>query len=310
MVIVKRIVALAVAVTVIATAGFAAVRLAAKQQMRVRAAAAVTATVTETVSDNENFNTTARGMCTLDGTGRVLFAKNENKQLPMASTTKIVTALTVLENCTDLDTPFEVDKRAIGIEGTSIYLKRGEKLTVRELLYGMMLRSGNDAATALALHISPTVDEFANLMNAAAIKSGANNSNFKNPHGLDEEGHYTTAKDLSLITARAMKNPTFCEIVATKEKRISGAEYPRVVRNKNRLLNGMANCVGVKTGFTKKAGRCYVGAIRENDTTIICTVLNCGPMFEEAAELMENGMDIILDEIAQNAWYNQETPVS
>lgn len=160
-------------------------------------------------------------------------------------------------------------------------------MTLRELLYGMMLRSGNDAATALALAISPTVPEFANLMNETAKRAGAQNSNFKNPHGLDAEGHYTTARDLALITAYAMKNPTFAEIVATKEIKISGKDYPRIVRNKNRLLQSCPDCVGVKTGFTKKAGRCYVGAFNDNGMTVICVVLNCGPMFEEAATLME-----------------------
>jgi D-alanyl-D-alanine carboxypeptidase (penicillin-binding protein 5/6) len=195
----------------------------------------------------------------------------------------------VLDNLNgkDLDTPFEVNPKSLGVQGTSIYLQRGEKLTIRELLYGMMLRSGNDAAVALALNIAPSIDAFAELMNRTALICGANNSNFKNPHGLDQDGHYTTAYDLAKITAYALKNPTFAEIVATKEIKITGKDYPRVVRNKNRLLQSTADCVGVKTGFTKKAGRCYVGAFNNNGMTVICVVLNCGPMFEEAASLME-----------------------
>jgi D-alanyl-D-alanine carboxypeptidase (penicillin-binding protein 5/6) len=237
-------------------------------------------------------DTTARAMCTMEmSTGRVLYSKNQDARLPMASTTKIVTAITVLDNCTDLDTPIEINPRAVGIEGTSIYLQRGEMLTVRELLYGMMLRSGNDAAAALALHVRPTIEKFSDLMNDTARKVGARNSSFKNPHGLDQEGHYTTAYDLALISAYAMQNPTFAEIVGTKEIKVSGREYPRLVRNKNRLLHSTPDCVGVKTGFTKKAGRCYVGAFKDNAMTVICVVLNCGPMFEESATLMETAND-------------------
>jgi D-alanyl-D-alanine carboxypeptidase (penicillin-binding protein 5/6) len=233
--------------------------------------------------------TSARGMCTMEqSTRRVLFEQNGEARLPMASTTKIVTAITVIEALGEnLDTPFEIDPRAIGIEGTSIYLQKGEKLTARELLYGLMLRSGNDAATALALRVSKTVDEFAALMNQTAARAGANNSSFKNPHGLDQEGHYTTARDLALITAYAMENAAFCQIVSTKETKISGKDYPRLLRNKNRLLHSFDDCVGVKTGFTKKAGRCYVGATESSGMTVICVVLNCGPMFEDAARLME-----------------------
>ena len=233
-------------------------------------------------------NTSARGMCTIEvSSGRVLYEKNADAQLPMASTTKIVTAITVLENCDDLEQIVKVNDRAIGIEGTSIYLQKGEELTVRELLLGMMLRSGNDASMALALHISPTREEFNEKMNEVARKAGATNSSFKNPHGLDEEGHYTTARDLALISAYAMRNPQFAEIAASKSAKINGVEYPRVLKNKNRLLSSMKTCVGVKTGFTKKAGRCYVGALTQNNMTVVCVVLNCGPMFEEAAALME-----------------------
>ena len=249
-------------------------------------------------------STSARGMCTIDGNGNVLYEKNSHAKLACASTTKILTAITVLDNCDDLDTPFEVHPKSLGIEGTSIYLQKGEKLTVRELLYGMMLRSGNDASMALALRVSDSKQAFAERMNETARKAGAMNSSFKNPHGLDEPDHYTTAYDLALITAYAMKNETFAQIVATKSIKISGTEYPRVINNKNRLLNGLKDCVGVKTGFTKKAGRCYVGAVKKNDQVVICVVLNCGPMFEESAELMESGMFEINKEIAKEAWYN------
>ena len=234
----------------------------------------------------------ARGMATIEmTTGRLLYAKNAYSTMPMASTTKIVTAITVLEHVKDIDEVVTVNPKAIGVEGTSIYLQRGEQLTVRELLYGLMLRSGNDASVALALHISESVEEFSQLMNQLATKAGAQSSSFKNPHGLDEEGHVTTAYDLALITAYAMKNQIFAEIVATKEKRISGVEYPRVMQNKNRLLRSNSDVIGVKTGFTSKAGRCFVGALEDNGMTVICVVLNCGPMFPESEHLMERATE-------------------
>lgn len=287
-----------VVLVVAATAMYTGIRLVAT--------AASTAHATAVIDTFDTGYTSARGMCTLSGDGRVLFCKDCDRQLPCASTTKILTAITAIENCGHLDIPIEIDPKSVGVEGTSIYLQKGEKLTIRELLYGLMLRSGNDAATAIALHVGKCAGKnFVELMNETAIKAGAVNSNFKNPHGLDQEGHYTTAKDLALISAYAMKNKTFCEIVSTKQTKISGMAYPRVIKNKNRLLNGMENCVGIKTGFTKKAGRCYVGAIREDDLTVICCVLNCGPMFEEAAELMDDGMDILQREKAAGMWFNQ-----
>jgi len=235
--------------------------------------------------------TTARAMCTMDlETGRVFYEHNADATLPLASTTKIVTAIAVIETFAeqgkDLDEKFKINDKAVGIEGTSIYLKKGEELSARELLFGLMLRSGNDAGVALALLTKPSVAEFAEVMNKVATRAGAKNSNFKNPHGLDEEGHYTTASDLAKITIYAMKNPTFAEIVKTQQTKIDGLEYPRVLHNKNRLLKSLQGCVGVKTGFTKKSGRCYVAAREVNGQTTVCVVLNCGPMFEEAATLM------------------------
>ncbi|MCL2756201.1 MAG: D-alanyl-D-alanine carboxypeptidase [Firmicutes bacterium] len=234
--------------------------------------------------------TSARAMCTIEvSSGRILYEKNAYAKLPMASTTKVVTAITVLENVKSIDEVVNIHPKAIGVEGTSIYLQKGEQLTVRELLLGMMLRSGNDASNALALHISKSLDEFSELMNQTALKAGAKNSSFRNPHGLDQDGHYTTAHDLALISAYAMKNPTFAEIVATKDTRISGKDYPRMLQNKNRLLRSNKNVIGIKTGFTSKAGRCFVGALERNDMQVVCVVLNCGPMFEESETLMQRG---------------------
>lgn len=237
-----------------------------------------------------NFQTSAKAMELIEKTtGRVIYSKNSDEKLAMASTTKIVTALTVLENCDNLDEIVNVDDRAIGVPGTSIYLIKGEKLTVRELLYGMMLVSGNDAATALAYHISDSIEAFCALMLETAKRAGASNSSFSNPHGLDEEGHYTTAHDLALITAKALSNQTFAEIVSTKECKISGNEKApvRYLKNKNKLLNSFEGATGVKTGFTDDAGRCFVGSAERDGTEFVCVIFNCGPMFEECATLLE-----------------------
>ena len=233
--------------------------------------------------------TSARAMCTMDvATGRVLFAHNADQPMGMASTTKVVTALTVLENCQDLDTKVRVADEAIGIEGSSIYLQKGEQLTVRELLYGLMLRSGNDAAVALALAVAPSMTAFVDLMNQTAQKYGATQTHFMNPHGLDDPEHYTTARDLAKLSAVALRNPTFVEICSAKEKRIDGPEMPRVLLNKNKLLKSLDGCIGVKTGYTKKTGRSFVGAREVDGQKIVCVVLNCGPMFPETAQLLKD----------------------
>ncbi|MCM1404390.1 MAG: serine hydrolase [Prevotella sp.] len=233
--------------------------------------------------------TSARGMCTMDvATGRVLFAHNADQPMGMASTTKVVTALTVLEHCQDLDTKMRVADAAIGIEGSSIYLQKGEQLTVRELLYGLMLRSGNDAAVALALAVAPSIAEFAALMNQTAAKYGATKTHFMNPHGLDDPDHYTTARDLAKLSAVALQNPTFVEICSAQEKRIDGVDGPRLLINKNKLLKSLDGCIGVKTGYTKKTGRSFVGAREVDGQKIVCVVLNCGPMFPESAQLLKD----------------------
>ncbi|MDD4815835.1 MAG: D-alanyl-D-alanine carboxypeptidase [Clostridia bacterium] len=235
-------------------------------------------------------NSSAKAMCLLEQkTGRVLYGKNINEPLAMASTTKIFTALTVLENCTNLDQIVNIDDRAVGIEGTSIYLQKGEKLTVKELLFGMLLPSGNDSATALAYYVGKDIPTFCKMMETTAKNAGAKNSSFKNPHGLDENGHFTTAYDLAKVSAKALENKTFQEISQTKSKVISGNELVknRYLRNKNKLLNTFKGCNGIKTGFTDNAGRCFVSSATRNNMTVVCAVLNCGPMFEECASFME-----------------------
>lgn len=220
---------------------------------------------------------------------RVVHANNENEKKFMASTTKILTAITVIENCNIYDI-VKVGEDTIGVEGSSIYLEAGERITVEDLLYGLMLRSGNDAAETLAKFVSGNVCKFVELMNNTAKKIGAVNSNFVNPHGLHDDKHYTTAKDLALITCYALKNKTFREIVSTKYKEISWStkDYNRQLHNKNKLLFRLDGCTGVKTGFTKKAGRCLVSSCMRNGTEYVCVVLNCTQMFEISESLLEN----------------------
>lgn len=237
-------------------------------------------------------NSIAKGMVVIEGnSGDVLYSKNENLELPMASTTKIVTAIVAIENSSDLDEKFVVSEKAIGIEGTSIYLKSGEKLSLRELLYGLILASGNDCAIAIAEHIAG-LDNFVVLMNEFASNLGLKHTNFKNPHGLDEDGHYTSAYDLSIMTAYALKNPIFREIVSTERMVIEKNDLyqARYLKHKNRLLFTDEKCIGVKTGFTDNAGRCLVNAHEENGLQIISVVLNCQPMFEECDRLTKLAM--------------------
>ncbi len=222
-------------------------------------------------------------MVAIEGnSGCVLYSYNEHKRLAMASTTKIATAIVAIENCTDLDAKFCVSDRAIGIEGTSIYLKKGECLSMRELLYGLILASGNDCAVAIAEYFD-SEENFVEMMNNFVAELGLSNTHFDNPHGLDSETHYTSAYDLATITAYALKNPTFREIVSTKKMIIEPTDIyqARYLKHKNKLLFTDENCIGVKTGFTDNAGRCLVNAHEENGMQIISVVLNCQTMFEE-----------------------------
>ncbi len=222
-------------------------------------------------------------------TERVLNEKNADKKRPMASTTKIATAITVIDNVTDLDKIVRVPAAAVGVEGSSIYLEKDEELTVRDLLYGLMLQSGNDCAAALAITTAGSIENFATLMNETAAKVGADNTNFVNPHGLHHDEHYTTARDLGKITAYAMKNPIFREIVGTKRYVMSwkDREYDRVIVNKNKILSTYEGGDGVKTGYTKKAGRCLVASATRDGMNVIAVVLNCGPMFEDCRQLLD-----------------------
>ena len=245
------------------------------------------------VAEAYEVNSAALAMVVLEGnTNTVLYSKNANQELAMASTTKIVTAILAIENCKDLDEKFLVSEKAIGIEGTSIYLKSGERLSMRELLYGLILASGNDCAVAIAEYFEGE-EHFVEMMNNLAESLGLEHTHFANPHGLDAEGHYTSAYDLAVLTSYALKNPTFKEIVSTERMVIEKNDLyqARYLKHKNRLLFTDKNCIGVKTGFTDNAGRCLVHAHEENGMQLISVVLNCGPMFEECDRLTKLAMD-------------------
>lgn len=202
----------------------------------------------------------------------VLYGKNEMSKTKMASTTKIMTSIVVIENI-DLDSIVEISGKAAGTGGSKLKIKKGDKITVNDLLYGLMLRSGNDAAVALAEYVGGNIENFANLMNRKAQELGLNNTHFVTPHGLDEEMHYTTPYELALLTDYALKNETFSKIVKTKNCNIIINGESRSISNTNELLGNLNGTYGVKTGFTNGAGRCLVSAIKRGNLDIICVVL-------------------------------------
>jgi len=222
-------------------------------------------------------------------TGRVLYEQNADERLPMASTTKIMTALIAVEHCT-MEEIVTAGPNASGVEGTSIYLAEGEQLTMHQMLQGLMLRSGNDAAVAIAEHIAGDAETFASLMNARARMLGAD-ACFVTPNGLDKGTHGASARAMALITRAAMEYEAFRELVSTQEAVIPWVdnEYSRVLRNKNRLLKEYEGATGVKTGFTGKAGRCLVFSAERDEMELIGVVLNCPGWFEEAERLLDWG---------------------
>lgn len=207
--------------------------------------------------------------------GDIVFQKNADIKAPMASTTKIMTAIIAIEN-SDLSKKVKINSAAIGVEGSSIYLKEGEILTMEDLLYALLLESANDSAVAIAYEVGGTQEAFVDMMNEKAIALGLENTHFTNPHGLDNEEHYTSAHDLAIIASYAMKNPIFEEIVSTQKRVIplNDNEASRVLINHNKLLKTYDGAIGVKTGFTKKSGRCLVSCSEVDGVRMICVTLN------------------------------------
>ena len=229
-----------------------------------------TDTSTETIKEPD---VNSRACVVIDRkTKCVLFGKNENTKKKMASTTKIMTATIIIEKCNLSDT-IEISKKAAGTGGSRLGLKTGDKITVLDLLYGLMLRSGNDAAVALAEYAGGDINGFAELMNAKALELGLTNTHFETPHGLDSNEHYTTAYELALLSNYALNNPTFAKIVGTKNYTITINGSPKALSNTNELLGNMEGVYGIKTGFTNGANRCLVTACKRNNIDIICVVL-------------------------------------
>ena len=218
------------------------------------------------------------------GADRVLYEKDADSRSLIASTTKIMTALIVCEQCNVLDR-MRIPREAVGIEGSSMYLREGEVLTVQELLYGLMLRSGNDAAVALAIYCGGTVEGFAALMNDKAHRLGLTGTHFANPNGLDHPEHYSTARDLAVLAEYAMQNPIFARTVSTKQVRIGD----RLLTNHNKLLWRVEGADGVKTGFTKAAGRILVSSALRDGRRLICVTINDGNDWADHSALLEEG---------------------
>ena len=227
------------------------------------------------------------------GSGEVIFGQNENARLPMASTTKIMTALVALE-ALPLDTSVKITAASVGVEGSSVYLAEGEVLTLEQLLYALLLESANDAASAIAVAVSGSVEAFAERMNRKAAELGLTDTHFINPHGLDAEGHYTTAYELAVITRAALENETFRTICATERKTIPlhGTEGVRLLLNHNKLLDSYEGCIGVKTGFTKKTGRCLVSAAERDGVTLIAVTLGAPDDWRDHAAMLDYGFGL------------------
>lgn len=236
---------------------------------------------------------TAKSAAVIDvQTGRILYAHNADQKMPIASLTKIMTAIVAIEEG-DLKDKVKASKRAVRTEGSSIYLREGEEMTLEDLLYGLMLRSGNDAAVAIAEHIGGSIEGFAYLMNEKAQYIGLTSSHFVNPHGLDHPDHYSTARDLAILTAYALKNPTFQKIVATKVKTapLEGYDWDRKWINKNKMLRMYKGADGVKTGYTKIAQRCLVSSATKDGRQIAVVVINDPNDWNDSARLLDYGFD-------------------
>lgn len=222
--------------------------------------------------------------------GDVIMELNASSRLPMASTTKIMTALVALE-LSSPDTVLTVDAAAVGAEGSSVYLSAGEKLTLEQLLYALLLESANDAALAIAIGLCGSVEDFSARMNRKATELGLTDTHFVNPHGLDDEAHYTTAYELAVIAQAALKNPMFATIVSTRRATIPHGELDegRLLINHNKLLRTYGDCIGVKTGYTTRSGRCLVSAATRDGVTLIAVTLNASNDWQAHADMLDYG---------------------
>jgi D-alanyl-D-alanine carboxypeptidase (penicillin-binding protein 5/6) len=251
----------------------------------------------------DDLKVTAKSAILIEATtGRVLYEHNAFEKMPMASTTKIMTAILAIEKC-GLNDIVEVGPNASGVEGSSIWLSAGEKIQLSDMLFGLMLASGNDAAVAIAEHVAGNVENFVAMMNSKAKEIGAYNTHFCNPNGLPIDDHYTTAYDLAVISAYAMQNDFFRELVKTQYKTIplEGHEWDRVVKNKNKILWQYEGGNGIKTGFTKDAGRCLSAAAQREGLQLVSIVLEAPDMFNDCMKLMDYGFKNYSNKLVQKA---------
>lgn len=217
--------------------------------------------------------------------GRVLYAQNIHEKRLIASTTKLMTALVAVEQCDDLDELVNIQAEWTGVEGSSIYLKAGEQISLKGLLYGLLLQSGNDAAVAIACHAAGDVESFAALMNEKAAELGMTNSSFANPSGLNADDHYSTAYDMALLACACLDNEVVAEICATRSATVG----TRTFYNHNKLLARYDGCIGMKTGYTELAGRTLVSAARRDGQTLVCVTLNDGNDWNDHEKLFNYG---------------------
>lgn len=220
--------------------------------------------------------------------GIFLFEKNADEQLPMASTTKIMTALLAIERCNP-DEMITIPSEATHIEGSSLYLKEGDRIRIGDLIYAVMLASANDAATALALYMGGDTPTFAKMMNDRAFELGLTGTSFENPHGLDSNEHYTTARDLALLAAAALDNEEFRRISSTYKHRFYISDTPHTIVNHNKLLKRLDCAIGVKTGYTSRSGRCLVGAAEKEGLRLITVTLDDPNDWSDHERLLEYG---------------------
>ncbi len=242
------------------------------------------------------YNTSAKAAVVIDGyTGEILYSQNCDERLPMASTTKIMTALLLCELGGDLTKEIVTTREMVTVEGSSMGLQVGDTVSYHDLLYGMMLSSGNDAANTTAIALGGSVSGFVDLMNERAEAMGLENTHFVTPSGLDAEGHYTTAYELALIAKEALANPKFAQAAAAKTARLcyGNPPYNRTLTNHNKLLKMYDDIVGVKTGFTKKSGRCLVSASKKDGKLVIAVTLNDGNDWADHRTLLDLGLSLI-----------------
>lgn len=237
--------------------------------------------------------------------GEVIYQKNEHEKRSMASTTKIMTSLIALENA-DLKREFKVSGDMLKVEGTSMGLLDGDLVSFEDLVYGMLLQSGNDAANVTAVKLGGSVEDFAQIMNERAKQIGMENTNFVTPSGLDDENHYSTAYDMALLACEAIKNADFRKICSTSSARISygNPPYMRTLTNHNKLLDSCDGCFGIKTGFTKKSGRCLVSACERNGVTLVCVTLNDPDDWYDHKSLYEYGFSKVSSKYVETSSYS------